>query len=626
MRRLHDQEEFGWGDIVMLFRARTGIEKYDAALRALGVPTVMIGGNVFAEQEQVADVLALLALVENPHDEEPLVRVLASPYVAASDDDLLALREAAGPKGALWDAVERVPALREFGEDLRELRARRPGFDLGSLVEECLRFRDYELAALGLADGPARYANLRRLVLMAERYGQVRGADVRGFLRFMARAVDLDVDPGEAVVIDEQPDAVRLMTVHGAKGQEFPAVVLADCANKGAANRYPAALVSADGRVGIRARPDGLELENGFDVRRAVRRRQDARRARGAADHVCGDDAGEAAPVGGRAGVLEGGRHARLGGPDGMDRRRASGRRAACAWRDEAGAGRGCGRERAQRGAGGGGRGRGGRCASAGVGWAGAGRACCRAGGRPAARPARELLRARTARGVLAPVPPPGRAGPCGDRHGHRWERRRACPARAHSASGFHEAIEQVDWRAPVLPWDDERAQKLFGVIRDGELGTRLAAAVEVQTEWPFLVGDGGAVVEGVADVWAREPDGTVLIADWKTGTLHGPDDPGTRCSRRSTRWLGCARAPSESRPPGAMWRTRARLWWGGMGLAMPEELEGRVRGRAGRAGRGARAGRGEAGACVQPVSRAADGVSGTSVEPCEESRSVFYF
>ena len=265
VRRLHDQENFGWGDIVMLFRARTEIEKYDAALRALGVPTVMIGGNVFAEQEQVADVLALLALVENPHDEEPLVRVLASPYVAASDDDLLALREAAGNKGALWDAVERVPALAEFGRDLVALRERRAGFDLGGLVEECLRFRDYELAALGLADGPARYANLRRLVLMAERYGLVRGADVRGFLRFVAAAVDLGADPGEAVVVDDQLDAVRMMTVHGAKGQEFPAVVFADCANKGS-NAQPAAIVSADGsRVGIRARPDGLELQSGFD-------------------------------------------------------------------------------------------------------------------------------------------------------------------------------------------------------------------------------------------------------------------------------------------------------------------------------------------------------------------------
>ena len=221
VRRLHDEEGFGWGEIVMLFRARTGIGLYDAALRALGVPTVLIGGNVFAEQEQVADALALLALVENPHDEEQLVRVLASPYVAASDDDLLALRETAGRDRALWDAVDRVPSVRSFGEELRGLRSRRAGLPLGELVEECLRFCDYELAALGLPDGAARYANLRRLVLMAERYGQVRGADVRGFLRFMQRAVDLGADPGEAVVVDEHLDAVQLMTVHGAKGREF---------------------------------------------------------------------------------------------------------------------------------------------------------------------------------------------------------------------------------------------------------------------------------------------------------------------------------------------------------------------------------------------------------------------
>ena len=44
-------------------------------------------------------------------------------------------------------------------------------------------------------------------------------------------------------------------------------------------------------------------------------------------------------------------------------------------------------------------------------------------------------------------------------------------------------------------------------------------------TECPFLVSVAGAVVEGVADVWARQADGTVLIVDWKTGMLHAPDD-----------------------------------------------------------------------------------------------------
>ena len=101
-------------------------------------------------------------------------------------------------------------------------------------------------------------------MLLARRYGQVRGADVRGFLRFVHRAADLGADPGEAVVVDEQLDAVRLMTVHGAKGQEFPAVVVADCSNRGGGGQ-PAVLISQDGRrVGMRCAPDGLGLVNGF--------------------------------------------------------------------------------------------------------------------------------------------------------------------------------------------------------------------------------------------------------------------------------------------------------------------------------------------------------------------------
>ena len=510
VRRLHDQEGFRFGDIVVLFRARTGIGLYDRALRAAGVPTVLIGGNVFAEHEQVADVLGLLALVENPHDEEPLVRVLASPYVAASDDDLLALREAAGEGGALWDAVPQVPALAEFGEGLRALRARRAGLDLGVLVEECLRFRDYELAALGLPIGDARYADLRRLVLLAERYGQVRGADVRGFLRFVHRAVDLGADPGEAVVVDEESDAVRLMTVHGAKGQEFPAVVLADCANRGGSGQ-PAVLVSEDGaRVGIRCRPDGLDLADGFaygELCEADKTLGDAEERR--ITYVAMTRAQRHLSVVGRAYPKGDGSR----GWEGAMKWIAAEPPAAVSVRVVAPADGG------------------GAVVS----------------GPPA------LVEA----GVAPAIPPPVPA--VDSLRGLRvsysaLELHAACSLRYHlqvelglpasdvvvagaGAGGlpgarafgerFHEEIQHVDWRAPRLEWDDARAQELFGVILAGELGKRLAAAVEVLTEWPFLVGVGGAVVEGVADVWAREADGTVLIVDWKTGYLHGPDDPG---------------------------------------------------------------------------------------------------
>jgi superfamily I DNA/RNA helicase len=510
VRRLHDADGFPWGDIVVLFRARTGIGLYDGALRGAGVPTVLIGGNVFAEHEQVADVLALLALVENPHDEEPLIRVLASPYVAASDDDLLALRQAAGAKGALWDAVLQVPSLAPFGEALRKLRDRRAGLDLGSLVEECLRFSDYELAALGLPDGSARYANLRRLVLLAERYGQVRGADVRGFLRFVRRAVDLGADPGEAVVVDDQLDAVRLMTVHGAKGQEFEAVVFADCANRGGGGG-PAVVVSQDGtRVGMRCAPDGLDLASGFaydELNAEEKALGDAEERR--ITYVAMTRAKRHLSVVGRAFLRADGSQ----GWEGPMKWIAETPPASVSVRTVVPA--------------------------------------TVAGAAVAAPP--ELEDAGAPVAPLAPLPAPDPLR--GLRVSYSaLELHASCSLRYHlqvelglpesdvviAGTGggglpgarafgerFHEEIQHVDWREPRLEWDDARAQELFRVILAGELGARLAAAVEVHTEWPFLVGVDGAVVEGVADVWALEANGTVLIVDWKTGTLHEPDDPG---------------------------------------------------------------------------------------------------
>ena len=526
VRRLHDDEGFAWADIVVLFRARTGIGLYDSALRAVGAPTVLIGGNVFAEHEQVADVLGLLALIENPHDEEQLIRVLASPYVAASDDDLLALREAAGRKGALWDAVAQVPALREFREELGALRERRVGLDLGQLTEECLSFRDYELAALGLADGAARFANLRRLVLLAERYGQVRGADVRGFLRFIQRAADLEVDPGEAVVVDEQLNAVRLMTVHGAKGQEFPAVVFADCANRGGSGE-PAVLVSQDGmRVGMRCRPEGLDLVSAFAYEDLCEE-----------DETLGDDEERRITY---VAMTRARRHLSVVGRAFWRANGTRGWEGSMAWLA-------------------------GSLPDAELPAVGE-TAEVRIGG--TAVSVRSVVPDAAAAAVdtgppplvavgeapVVPEPVPASDSLLGLRISYSaLELHAACSLRYHlevelglagtdtviTGNGaaptgarafgerFHEAIERVEWRTPVLEWDDERAQQFFGVIRDGPLGARLAAAVEVRTEVPFLVAVAGAIVEGVADVWAREADGTVLIVDWKTGTLHGPDDSG---------------------------------------------------------------------------------------------------
>ncbi|MCC6831910.1 MAG: UvrD-helicase domain-containing protein [Thermoleophilia bacterium] len=245
-------------DIAVLFRSLTAVEPYRAALTARDVPVHLVAGAGFFTHEQVADVLALLALVENPHDEPALVRVLAGPHIGGSDTDLVDLRRAAPDGGPLWPAAATVPTLAGI-VPLRDgllpvLREQ----GLAALVEAAIGCAGYDLAVLGWPDGPRRYANLRRLARMAERFAAVRGPDLRGFLSAMdTLAADPRLDPGEAVLVDPDLDAVRLATIHSVKGQQFPVVILAD-ASHGTPGQYPAVLVDQDGNAGLRAqRADG---------------------------------------------------------------------------------------------------------------------------------------------------------------------------------------------------------------------------------------------------------------------------------------------------------------------------------------------------------------------------------
>lgn len=275
---------YAYRDIAVVFRALTMVEPYRAALAARGIPAHLVAGRGFFTHDQVADTMALLSLVENPHDEEGLIRVLASPYFGAGDDDLLAVRRAAGAadrsgwpaSGALWPALPATEVSRPLADVVRGLRPLLRERGLAGLVEAAVGARDYDLAVLGLPDGARRYANLRRLVRMADAHAAVRGPDLRGFLavlRTMAEAGNQD--PGEATLVDPGLKAVRLTTIHGVKGQEFPAVVIAD-GSHGTPTDAPMVIVERDGRAAIRVSRVGGDATQALGYRAALDRATDA--------------------------------------------------------------------------------------------------------------------------------------------------------------------------------------------------------------------------------------------------------------------------------------------------------------------------------------------------------------
>jgi ATP-dependent exoDNAse (exonuclease V) beta subunit len=249
-------------EIVLLFAAGTDAERYEAALRAEGLPTYRATGRGYFGQQQVVDLLAYLRLLHNRYDDEALVTVLASPFVGVSNDGLVHVRRHAGRR-PLFTGIERSLPEQLCDDDERLVRAFKQRYErlvaasartsLERLCEEIVSAHDYDLAVLAQWDGKRRYANLRKLMRLARSYESLRGPDVEGFVKFIRDQEAVGASQLEAVSEEEGADAIRLLTIHAAKGLEFKVVIVADAGrDTGGPPSADEIIVRPDGRFGFR--------------------------------------------------------------------------------------------------------------------------------------------------------------------------------------------------------------------------------------------------------------------------------------------------------------------------------------------------------------------------------------
>jgi ATP-dependent helicase/nuclease subunit A len=295
-RRVHELIQEGVapaGEIVLLFAAGTDAEWYEEELRHRGIPTYRATGRGYFGQQQVVDLLSYLRLLHNRYDDEALVTVLASPLVGVSNDALVLLRRAA-PKRPLFLPFEKglpselaahdVQLFRAFHQRFERLARMAPTLSLERLLEAIISEHDYDLAALAQWDGRRRYANMRKLARLARSYEELRGPDIEGFVRFVREQEAVGARELEAVAEEEDGDAVRLLTIHSAKGLEFKVVVVADAGRDRAAPSPDEILCLPDGRFGFRvADPATGDRRGAFEydaVREAEREEEKAERLR----------------------------------------------------------------------------------------------------------------------------------------------------------------------------------------------------------------------------------------------------------------------------------------------------------------------------------------------------------
>jgi ATP-dependent exoDNAse (exonuclease V) beta subunit len=239
VREAVDRGEVDVSQVALLFRTRSNMPIHAEALAHYGLEPYIVGRSDFWSSREAIDVLALLAVVANPLDDESLLSPLLGPACGLSSDALVLLRDAT-ESGPIWPTltkasrgeVDGVQAddcerARSFVTAIEAVRSALPVTPLGEVVEGVVTSTGYDLACLGRGRPVERMANLRRIGSLAAEYEASEARDLRGFLRWAEDSSDLEAESGVATE-EESGRVVRLMTIHKAKGLEFDMVCVPD--------------------------------------------------------------------------------------------------------------------------------------------------------------------------------------------------------------------------------------------------------------------------------------------------------------------------------------------------------------------------------------------------------------
>ena len=275
LRQLRETEGFAWGEMALLFRSSTAYAAYETALEQAGIPFVTVAGRGFYDRPEIRDLLNALAAIADPTDDLALAGLLRSPAFALPDADLYRLRFNLAPARSNREArqacTEQSRSEREGDLNLGNLRGLGGSSLLSALAASpdpahqrahCIlnelhalagrapaatvlkRFLDLTGYRAVLSAAPAKYSesegtrmtrNVDKLLADAHRS---RLVNLREFLAYVQTLRDVGLREGDSVPFGEAPadpstgsgGTVQLMTVHKAKGLEFPLVAIADAA------------------------------------------------------------------------------------------------------------------------------------------------------------------------------------------------------------------------------------------------------------------------------------------------------------------------------------------------------------------------------------------------------------
>ena len=249
----------GWrpaelGDITILLPARTSLPQLERALDQRGIPYRAETSSLVYATREVRELMATVTALADPTDQLALVTALRSPLFGCGDDDLYTFRQGGRTRG-VWSYLADPPEGLDPGHPvvaamayLREVHADLPWLTPAEVLDRIAR--DRRVFELGYATGHPRdlWRRLRFVIDQARAWSESEGGTLREYLQWARMQASESARVAETVLPETDDDSVRIMTIHGSKGLEFPITILSGMTTATAGRR---------GGVRIAFPPDG---------------------------------------------------------------------------------------------------------------------------------------------------------------------------------------------------------------------------------------------------------------------------------------------------------------------------------------------------------------------------------
>lgn len=245
-----------YGDIAILFRAGAGWdETLQSVLKSYGIPAHTASSTGYFTSEEIRTMLHFLRILDNPLQDIPMFGVMHSILGGFTDSEIARIH-AAFPGRKLYEALQQMAEAENVSKteyeneeketDKRRLRGKAAGFlevinryrektawePVKQILREIMAETGYMQYILAFPEGNGRKANLDMLLLKAANFEKTGSHGLFAFIRYMEQLEQYDVDYGEAGVVDEHADVVRIMSIHKSKGLEFPVCIVSGLAKR----------------------------------------------------------------------------------------------------------------------------------------------------------------------------------------------------------------------------------------------------------------------------------------------------------------------------------------------------------------------------------------------------------